>query len=146
MNDTILQCQFCRVKNRIPANKQHMKPKCGRCGHVLEPGVGGKVVELDDSSFDKLMGSSSLPVMVDFYSPSCGPCHMLTPVIETLARQYAGKVIIAKYDTSRYQMAASRFQIKGVPTLIFFKQGKVVDQVVGAAPKEDIEKRLDSLI
>ena len=146
MNDTILQCQFCGVKNRIPANKQHMKPKCGRCGHVLEPFGGGKVVELDDSSFDKLMGSSSLPVMVDFYSPSCGPCHILAPVIESLAQQYAGKVIIAKYDTSRHQIAASRFQIKGVPTLIFFKQGKVVDQVVGAPPQGDIEQRLNSLM
>ena len=146
MNDTILQCQSCGVKNRIPVNKMHMKPKCGRCGHMLEPGVGGNVVELDDSSFDKTVGSSSLPVMVDFYSPSCGPCHMLAPVIEKLAQQYAGKIIIAKYDTSRYQMAASRFQIKGVPTLIFFKQGKVVDQIVGAAPQVDIERQLNNLI
>ena len=146
MDDTILQCQSCGVKNRIPMNKQHMKPKCGRCGHILEPGVGGKVVELDDSSFDKTIDSSSWPVMVDFYSPSCGPCHMLAPVIETLAQQYAGKVVIAKYDTSRHQMAASRFQIKGVPTLIFFKQGKVVDQIVGAAPQADIERRLNNLI
>ena len=146
MNDTILQCQSCGVKNRIPLNKQHLKPKCGRCGHVLEPFAGGKVVELDASSFDKTIGSSSLPVMVDFYSPSCGPCHMLAPVIETLARQYAGKIIIAKYDTSRYQVAASRFQIKGVPTLIFFKQGKVVDQIVGAVPQADIARRLNNLI
>ncbi len=146
MNDTILKCQSCGVKNRIPVNKQHLKPKCGRCGHLLEPVTGGKVVELDDSSFDKLIGSSSLPVMVDFYSPSCGPCHMLAPVIETLARQYAGRVVVAKYDTSRYQMAAARFQIKGVPTLIFFKQGKVVDQIVGAAPQVDISRRLNDLI
>ncbi len=146
MNDTILQCQSCGVKNRIPMNKMHMKPKCGRCGHKLEPGTGGKVVELDDSSFDTVIGSSLLPVMVDFYSPSCGPCHMLAPVVETLAQQYAGKVIIAKYDTSRYQMAASRFQIKGVPTLIVFKQGKTVDQIVGVVPQVDIEQRLDNLM
>ena len=146
MNDTILQCQSCGVKNRIPENKQHLQPKCGRCGHVLEPFAGGKVVELDDSSFDKIVGKSSLPVMVDFYSPSCGPCRTLAPVIEALARQYAGKVITAKYDTSRHQMAAARFQIKGVPTLIFFKQGKVVDQIVGAAPQADIVRRLNNLI
>jgi thioredoxin 2 len=146
MNDMIIKCPACGVKNRIPADKQHLHPKCGRCGRSLEPATGGMVVELDDSSFDRVVGNSSMVVMVDFYSPTCGPCRMLAPVIETLASQYADKAVIAKYDTSRYQTAAARFQIKGVPTLIFFKQGKVVDQVVGAAPQGDIEQRLNNLI
>lgn len=146
MNDIILKCNSCGVKNRIPLNRQYQQPKCGRCGHLLEMFTNGKVVELDDSSFDKMLGSASLPVMVDFYSPSCGPCRTLAPVVAALALQFAGKVIIAKYDTSRNQIAAARFQIKGVPTLIFFKQGKVVDQVVGAAPQADIARRLNNLI
>lgn len=146
MSEVIIKCPGCGVKNRIPADKQHLRPKCGRCGRVLGPAAGGKVIELDDSAFDRVVGNSLLPVLVDFYSPTCGPCHALAPVIDALARQYAGKVVVAKYDTSRNQRAAARFQIRGVPTLIFFKQGKVVDQVVGAAPQADIERRLNSLL
>jgi len=146
MHPVLIKCPACGAKNRIPADKQHLRPKCGRCGHDLGPATGGKVVELDDSSFDRVVGASSQPVLVDFYSPTCGPCRTLAPVIDSLARQYAGKAVIAKYDTSRFQMAASRFQIRGVPTLIFFKQGKVVDQVVGAAPRADIERRLNTLL
>ncbi len=147
MNSTIITCPACGVKNRIAADKQHLRPKCGRCGHPLEKSVAGQVVELDDGSFDRVTGSSGpLPVMVDFYSPSCGPCRMLAPVIEALARKYAGRAVIAKYDTSRFQSAAARFRIKGVPTLIFFRKGQAVDQVVGAAPQADIEQRLDTLL
>ena len=146
MSDAIIKCPACGVKNRIPPHKQHLRPKCGRCGHVLGTSAGGGVIELDDGSFDRMTGSSSLPVLVDFYSPTCGPCRMLAPVIDSLARKYAGKVMFAKYDTSRHQGAASRFQIRGVPTLIFIKQGQVVDQVVGAAPQSDLEQRLNRLL
>ncbi|MCL7489266.1 MAG: thioredoxin domain-containing protein [Desulfobulbaceae bacterium] len=146
MNDMIIKCPACGVKNRIPAARQHLRPKCGRCGHALGGVTGGKVMELDDGSFDRITGSSSLPVLVDFYSPTCGPCRMLAPVIDALARKFEGKAVVAKYDTSRYQAAASRFQIRGVPTLIFIKQGRVVDQVVGAAPQSDIEQRLNRLL
>lgn len=146
MNNLIVPCPGCGVKNRIPVDKLHLKPKCGSCGNVFETEASGKVLELDDNSFDKVLGSFSLPILVDFYSPTCGPCQMLAPVIEKLASQYAGKAVIAKYDTSRHQLIAARFQIKGVPTLIFFKQGEVVDQVVGAAPQADIEQRLNNLI
>ena len=146
MSDLIVPCPACGVKNRIPDDKIHLRPKCGKCGHVWDPPASGNVIELNDTTFDKIVQGSSLPVMVDFFSPTCGPCQMLAPVIDTLAKKYGGKVIIAKYDTSRFQIAAARFQIKGVPTLIFFKQGKVVDQVVGAAPQADIEQRLNNLL
>lgn len=146
MNDLIRVCPGCGTKNRIPGDKLHLKPKCGRCGQVLAPLSSGTVVELDDSSFDRVVGHASLPVLVDFYSPTCGPCRMIAPVIAQLAGKYAGKAVVAKYDTSRFQMSAARFGIRGVPTLIFFKQGQVVDQLVGAAPQADIERRLNNLL
>lgn len=146
MNDFILPCPSCGVKNRIPGDKLHLKPKCGKCGNILDPAAAGKVLDLDDASFDRVVGSSTLPVMVDFFSPTCGPCRMLAPVVDKLAGQYAGRAVVAKYDTSRHQMAAARFQIKGVPTLIFFKQGQAVDQVVGAVPQAELEQRLNNLI
>ncbi len=146
MNDTLLKCSDCGVKNRIPLNKLHLKPKCGRCGHVLDPASEGQVIELDDTSFDQVIGNSSVIVLVDFYSPTCGPCQVLAPVVSALAGKYGGRAVIAKYDTSRFHTAAARFQIRGVPTLIFFKNGQVVDQVVGAVPQADIEQKLNHFI
>ncbi|HDL98432.1 MAG TPA: thioredoxin [Desulfobacteraceae bacterium] len=113
---------------------------------MLRSGSTATVVELDDRKFDQVVGHSSLPVLVDFYSPTCGPCRMMAPVIENLARAYAGRAVIAKLDTSRHQMTAARFQIRGVPTLLFFKNNKLVDQVVGAVPQPEIEQRLNVLL
>ncbi len=140
----IIVCPNCGARNRIPADKQHLTPKCGRCGTRLAP--LGAVVELTDQSFGQVVDNSAVPVLVDFYSPTCGPCHALAPVIEQLARQYAGRAVICKLDTSRHQMTAARFQIRGVPTLIFFKNGQPVDQVVGAVPGQELEQRLNSLL
>jgi len=140
----IVVCPNCGAKNRIPADKQHLTPKCGRCGTRLV--ATGVVVELTDQNFQQVVENSSLPVLVDFYSPTCGPCHALAPVIEQLADQYAGRAVICKLDTSRHQMTAAKFQIRGVPTLIFFKNGRHVDQVVGAVPGQELQQRLNSLL
>jgi thioredoxin 2 len=145
MNPTI-QCPACGAKNRIPAEKQHLRPKCGRCGQSLVDAGSGAVLDLDDPRFDRLVRESALPVLVDFYSPTCGPCRTLAPVIETIARNYHGRLLVAKLDTSRHQMAASRFQIRGVPTLLFFKNGSLVDQIVGAAPQAEIEGHIRALL
>jgi len=143
--DTIIVCPNCGVKNRIPAEKQHLTPKCGKCGARLSV-ADGTVLELSDQDFQQVVNNSTLPVLVDFYSPTCGPCHALAPVIEQLAGQYAGRALICKLDTSRHQMTATKFQIRGVPTLIFFKDGQPVDQVVGAVPSQELEQRLNSLL
>jgi thioredoxin 2 len=141
---TVVACSDCGAKNRIADDKRHLVAKCAKCGNGLTTPEG--VVELDDQNFHTIVSNSSLPVLVDFYSPTCGPCHALAPVIVQMARQYAGRVVVCKLDTSRHQISASRFQIKGVPTLIFFKGGKQVDQVVGAVPAQELEKRLDKLL
>lgn len=145
MHDMIITCPSCGTKNRIPAAKIHLQPKCGRCGHKLQVNVG-KVVELDDHGFDSFVNKSALPVLVDFFSPTCGPCTMLAPVIENLAKQYAGRISFAKIDTSRYQLIAGKYRIRGVPTLIFFRNGQIIDQIVGAAPQGQIEQILNSLL
>lgn len=140
----IIVCPSCGAKNRIPVGKKHLIPKCGRCGTRLS--VAGGVIELSDQNFQQVVNSSTLPVLVDFYSPTCGPCHALAPVIEQLAGQYADRAVICKLDTSRHQMTAAQFQIRGVPTLIFFKNGQAVDQVVGAVPGQELEQRLNSML
>jgi len=85
-------------------------------------------------------------VLVDFWAPWCGPCRMLAPVIEELSKEYTGKVKVAKINTDDHPNAASRFKISAIPTLLFFKGGKVVEQLVGVHSKAEIKKTLDSLV
>jgi thioredoxin 2 len=145
--NTLMVCPGCGAKNRVPAEKQHLAPKCGRCGlSLVGAPVSGLVNPLVDAQFHQRVEQSSMPVVLDFYSPTCGPCRMIAPVLETLAKEYAGRLLVFKLDTSSQQMTASRFQIRGVPTLLLFKDGQMVDQLVGAAPRSDIEQRINRLL
>lgn len=94
-------------------------------------------VELGDHDLGDFLSSGRLPVVVDFYSPVCGPCRMLAPVIDTVTRRFFGEVLIAKVDTTRHARSATLYNIKGVPTLLFFRDGKVADRMVGV-PSESL--------
>ena len=146
MNTTIAICQNCNKKNRIPADKQHQGPKCGSCGTPINMGQAAVPVELDDSTFAAFINQATKPVMVDFFSPTCGPCRMMSPVVDNLAKKYVGRIILAKLDTSSNRMFPSQYQIRGVPTLIFFKNGQTVDQMTGAMPEESLSKKLDQFV
>jgi hypothetical protein len=98
VNSIIITCNNCGTRNRIPAEKQHLGPKCGNCKTALSLREAAVPVELDDSSFDSFINQATKPVMVDFFSPTCGPCRMLAPIIDTLAKKFYGRVIIAKLD------------------------------------------------
>ncbi|MEN8231239.1 MAG: thioredoxin [Thermodesulfobacteriota bacterium] len=143
MKNIVVACNNCCTDNRIPADKQHMGPKCGRCGILINLRQAAVPVDLDDSNFAPFINQATKPVMVDFFSPTCGPCRMMSPAIDNLAKEYVGRVIIAKLDTSSNRMAPSQYQIRGVPTLIFFKNGQVVDQLTGAMPEEDLAQKLN---
>lgn len=143
MNSIEIACTQCGTKNRIPAEKQHLGPKCGKCKTAISLGNAAVPVELDDSTFSGFISTVAKPVMVDFFSPTCGPCRTLAPVINTMARKFYGRLIIAKLDTSRNQMAASQYRIRGVPTLLFFKNGELMDQVTGALPEQELVQLLE---
>ena len=144
--NTLVICPGCKAKNRIPRDKQHLAPKCGRCGiSLVGAPVSGIVNPLTDAKFQQVE-QSPLLVLVDFYSPTCGPCRMIAPVIENLAGLYAGRLLVYKLDTTSQRMSSARFQIRGVPTLLFFKEGAMVDQLVGAVPQADIERRINTLL
>lgn len=128
----------------MPASKQHRGPRCGKCQTPLPMSGYATPVELTDQDAAQLIREADLPLLLDFYSPSCGPCRTLAPVIDRLARQFFGRVIIAKIDTSTNHLSAGHYGIRGVPTLIFFKNGQVVDQVVGALPEDALIARLNS--
>ena len=143
MNSIVIACNNCGTKNRIPADKQHLGPKCGSCKTAISLAGSAVPVELNDSDFQSFISQAAKPVMVDFFSPTCGPCRMLAPTIDTMARKFYGRIIIAKLDTSRNQTAASQYRIKGVPTLLFFKKGELTDQVTGALPEQELAKVLE---
>ena len=104
------------------------------------------VVSVTNDTFEQTVLQSEGVVMVDFWATWCGPCKIVAPVVEELAKEYEGKASFAKVNTDENQDLATRFNIRGIPTLIFFKEGKVMDQIVGAVPKAQLKSKLDSLI
>ena len=101
------------------------------------------IVELSDANFDQEVLKSEQPVLVDFWAAWCGPCKALAPTVDEVATQYAGKLKVAKMDVDRNQATPMRYGIRGIPALLLFKGGQLVDQVVGAQPKDEIKKVID---
>ncbi len=104
----------------------------------------GKYVELNNSNFESTINEGL--TLVDFWAPWCGPCRMIAPIIEELAEDFDGKATIAKVNTDEEQDIAIKFGIRSIPTILFFKDGKVVDQMIGAAGKNVIADKIDSLL
>jgi thioredoxin 1 len=103
-------------------------------------------VELTDQNFEELVIKADKPVVVDFWAEWCGPCRMVGPIIHELAEEYHGKVIMGKVDVDSNPGTASKFGIRNIPTILFFKGGQVVDKQVGALPKSALAKKVDSLL
>src|SRR5262249_41036608 len=105
--------------------------------------AGNGIVEVTDANFDQDVLKSEQPVLVDFWATWCGPCRAIAPIVDELATQYQGKVKIGKMDVDRNSATPMRYRVTGIPTLLVFKGGKVVEQMVGYKSKEDIEQALD---
>lgn len=103
-----------------------------------------KYLTVSDASFESDVLKSDKPVLVDFWAPWCGPCRMIAPIIEELANDYDGKAKIAKVNVDDNPQISTQFGIRSIPTLLIFKNGQVVDQIVGAVPKSVIEGKLKS--
>ena len=144
MNGVTITCSSCQVKNRIPDKKQHLQARCGKCGEVIESGAQTVPVILSDSDFQQFIHDCPLPILVDFYAPSCGPCQAMSPLISKLAGQYAKKVVIATMNTTEHPGTAAHYQIRGVPSLLFFRNGIVVEQMVGAPSESQLVAKLES--
>ena len=146
----ILTCPNCGTKNRVNETLALAhKPVCGKCGASLIASDGSsastpQVVTDDSFAQDVVAASSAKPVLVDAWAEWCGPCRMIAPVLDQLAAESKGRYKIAKLNVDENPRTASQFNIRSIPTMLIFKNGKLVDQIVGAQPKQAIASRLDA--
>lgn len=108
--------------------------------------AGKNIVEITDKNFEQEVSKSELPVLVDFWAAWCGPCRAIAPVIDELANEYVGKIKIGKCNVDENPITPSRYGIRAIPTLIFFKNGSVIEQITGAVAKSQIAAVIDRII
>ena len=135
---TNVLCDNCGAKNRVPAVAEGF-PRCGRCSTPLR-----WVVEATDEEFHAVVDESSLPVLVDVWAPWCGPCRMVSPALEKLAGELAGKLKLVKVNADDNPEVSRRFEVQAIPTLVLLLRGEMVDEQVGALPERQLRSWLES--
>jgi thioredoxin 1 len=108
--------------------------------------ASGNVVEVTDGSFESTVLNAGKPALVDFWAVWCGPCRMVAPHVAALAEEYQGRVVVAKLDVDSNRQTAIKYGIQSIPTLLFFKDGRMVDRVIGAVDKRVLKEKLDNLV
>ncbi len=134
-------CPSCGRLNRIPAEHLAHAGRCGSCKSQLPP--LSEPLEVDTAAFDGIVRESPVPVFVDFWAAWCGPCRIAGPEVEALAREMSGKAVFLKVDTDRYPELATRYRIETIPNFVVLRNGRVVTQRSGVAPKKEMRGWLD---
>ena len=133
----IVPCVSCGKRNRVPAAASGA-PRCAECKTPLP-----WVADAGDENFGSVAECAPIPVLVDLWAPWCGPCRLVSPALESLARQYAGRVKLVKVNVDEAPRTSQRFDVQGIPTLLVLRGGKVVSRQTGAAPEAALRGWLD---
>ena len=139
-----IRCPNCQTKNRVPADRIHEGPKCGKCHMPLPTGgrSSGKPLTVTDATFRSEVLEANRPVLMDCWADWCGPCRMVGPVIEELASEWRGRIVVAKLNTDENPKTAATYGIRSIPTLLVFERGQLRDTIVGAVPKAELVRRM----
>jgi thioredoxin 2 len=132
-------CQFCSTLNRVALDRVAQGPKCGACGRPI---LLDRPLHVTDDTFQQVLSGTDIPVLVDFYADWCGPCKAMAPVVDELARDRMGDVLVLKLDTDRNPATPNGFGIRGIPTVILFQQGREVARQTGAVPRPQLDALL----
>jgi thioredoxin 2 len=133
----IRTCRNCKAKNRIPVTHLADTGRCGACKTDLPP--VDEPLQADAALFDEVIQNAKVPVLVDFWADWCGPCHMAAPQVAIAAGNMKGKAIVLKVDTEKYPQVSARYNVRGIPNFIVFKDGKLVNQQSGVVGHEQME-------
>ncbi|MEJ2215307.1 MAG: thioredoxin TrxC [Gemmatimonadota bacterium] len=133
-------CQFCLTLNRVDLARAADRPKCGQCG---KPMLLDRPVRVTDDTLEKVVTGTDVPVLVDFYADWCAPCKMMAPVLDQLARDRQSKLLVAKLDTDANPTMAVRYGIRGIPTMIVFRDGREWKRQTGAVAPDRLNEWLD---
>jgi thioredoxin 2 len=135
-----VSCPFCAKLNRVDLARVTDRPKCAECG---KPILLDRPVAAGDADLQRVIADAGVPVLVDFYADWCGPCKMMAPMLDELARDRAGEALVIKVNTDRSPTMAVHYQIRGIPTLAVFHGGREVGREVGAVPRQRLEALLE---
>ncbi len=141
----VVQCPSCAQRNRVPYGRLGAETRCGQCRAPLS--APSEPIETPDSaSFDATIAQASLPVVVDFWAPWCGPCRMVAPELANVAKRNAGRYLIVKVNTDALPDLGERFRIMSIPTMAVFVDGREAGRTTGARPAPEIESFIQSTL
>ncbi len=134
-HSAVVACPFCDTLNRVALGRLDDRPRCAECHKPL---LLDRPVHAKDVHLSKVIDGATVPVLVDFYADWCGPCKMMAPVLDDLARERAGELLVVKVNSDQNPVSPQHFGVRGIPTLIVFRDGQEVGRQIGFAPKAQL--------